>query len=270
MTAVRLAKAAGDAQTYGGKAAQLGSAIAAGLPVPDGYALDPTLVDAIAHGDEAARAELGRVCEDMPGRLAVRSSAIGEDGANASFAGQHATLLNIYGTDAVIAAVEAVWQSGQSASAMAYRQRVGADLVVRVGVVIQQLVAADVAGVLFTCNPVTGTDELLVEASWGLGEAIVQGLVIPDRYRISRTGAVLEATAGVKDTTVRRDPEGTIRQEAVAPDLVDRLCLDATQLAALRDLVNRCDGLFGPGPHDIEWAFEGQTLNLLQIRPVTS
>jgi pyruvate,water dikinase len=270
MTIVGLAAAAGNAQTYGGKAAQLGSAIVAGLPVPDGCALDPAVVDAIVQGDEAARAELGLVCEKMPGPLAVRSSALGEDGACASFAGQHATLLNIRGADAVAAAVETVWQSGKSAGAIAYRERVGADMAVYVGIVIQKLVAADVAGVLFTCNPVTGQDELVVEASWGLGEAIVQGLVIPDRFRISRTGDVLESRAGVKETAVRRAPEGATRQEAVAPDLVDRLCLDATQLSALRDLADRCDDVFGAGPHDIEWAFEAQMLYLLQLRPVTS
>ena len=122
---------------------------------------------------------------------------------------------------------------------------------------------------MFTCNPVTGKDELVVEASWGLDEAIVQGLVIPDRYRISRTGAVLESVAGGKNTAVRRDREGTTRQEPVAPELVDQLCLYGPQLTALRDLVDRCDDVFGAGPHDIEWAFEGQTLYLLQLRPVT-
>ena len=113
MTIVGLAAAVGNAQTYGGKAAQLGSAIAAGLPVPDGYALNPALVDAVARGDQAVREAVDRICEEMPGPLAVRSSAIGEDGDSASFAGQHATLLNIRGANAVIAAIEAVWQSGR-------------------------------------------------------------------------------------------------------------------------------------------------------------
>ena len=112
MMAVRLAAAAGDAENYVGKAAQLVSAIADGLPVPDGYALNPALVDAVARGDQDVREAVDRICEEMPEPLAVRSSGIGEDGDSTSFAGQHATLLNLRGANAVIAAIEVVWQSG--------------------------------------------------------------------------------------------------------------------------------------------------------------
>jgi len=95
------------------------------------------------------------------------------------------------------------------------------------GVVIQSLVAADVAGVLFTCNPVTGQDELVVEASWGLGEAVVQGLVIPDSCRMDRSGRLLESRAGFKDVSVQRVPGGLTRTETVAAHLVEQFCLDA-------------------------------------------
>jgi pyruvate,water dikinase len=269
MTPAPLASAF-DVLSYGGKATQLGAAIRAGLPVPNGFGLGAALVDAIVQGEASARAELGKICAQMPGSLAVRSSAIGEDSADASFAGQHATYLNVCGTDAVITAVEAVWQSARTDSAMAYRTRVGADADVRVGVVIQTLVEADVAGVLFTRNPVTGDDELVVEAAWGLGEAIVQGLVVPDRYRLARGGGILENTIGFKEIAVRRAPDGATREEAVALELVEQSCLDASNLTALCDLVVDCDRVFGPGPHDIEWAIEGQTLYLLQLRPVTN
>lgn len=259
-----------DLLRYGGKAAQLGEAIKSGLPVPEGFGLDHEFVEAIVGDDQNARDEIGRICAKLPGPLAVRSSAIGEDSAGASFAGQHATLLNVDGVDAAIDAVKLVWHSGRSDAAMAYRQRIGADTDVRVAVVIQKLVVADIAGVLFTCNPVTGADELVVEASWGLGEAIVQGLVIPDRYRIDRAGKIIETTAGFKDIAVRRNPDGGTRNEAVGPDLVEQLCLGAAGLQALRELVARCDDVFGPGPHDIEWAMQGQKLYLLQLRPVTT
>lgn len=269
MTAVPLSDAT-DARLFGGKAVQLGAAIRAGLPVPGGFGLRHDLVEAIVRKEDGARAEVGRICNELPGPLAVRSSAIGEDSATASFAGQHATLLNVKGVDATIRAVEAIWQSARTESAMAYRARVGAETAVLVGVVIQQLIDADIAGVLFTCNPVTGADELVIEAAWGLGEAIVQGLVIPDRYRVGRAGDVLERVAGFKDIAVRRDPNGATRHEAVAPERAEWPCLTAMDLDALGAMAATCDEVFGPGPHDIEWALSGQTLYLLQLRPVTN
>jgi pyruvate,water dikinase len=120
MTPVPLSSAF-DEQVYGGKATQLGAAIRAGLPVPEGFALDAAIVDVIASGDAGAQAELARICEQISGQLAVRSSAIGEDSAGASFAGQHATVLNVTGPEAVLDAVLTVWQSARTESARAYR-----------------------------------------------------------------------------------------------------------------------------------------------------
>jgi pyruvate,water dikinase len=258
-----------DERTYGGKAVQLGAAIRAGLHVPEGFALAAELVEAVARSDEAARADVGAVCSRLPGPLAVRSSAVGEDSAAASFAGQHATFLNVRGAAAVVQAVGAVWRSASSQPALDYRRRVGAEGPVRIGVVVQTLVAAEIAGVLFTCHPVTGADELVIEASWGLGEAIVQGLVVPDLYRIARTGDVLSRTAGSKEMAVRLLADGDTDREPVEPELVERLCLADAQLRALFELASRCEEVFGPGPHDIEWAFEAGALHLLQRRPVT-
>jgi pyruvate, water dikinase len=259
-----------DEQTFGGKAVQLGAALRAELPVPRGFALSADLVEGIARGDGAARAILDALGERLTGPLAVRSSAIGEDSAAASFAGQHATLLNVHGSDAVARAVEAVWHSAWTESARAYRRRVGVEGPVRIGVVVQRLVAADVAGVLFTRNPITGADELVVEASWGLGEAVVQGLVAPDLYRVSRTGQAIERRAGIKKVAVRRLDHGGTRTEPVEPAHVRRLCLDDAHLQALVQVTRRCDEVFGPGPHDVEWAFESGAPYLLQRRPVTS
>lgn len=258
-----------DEQTYGGKAVQLGAAIRAALPVPDGYALDSAFVDAVASGEAGARAELERICARVPGHVAVRSSAIGEDSVGASFAGQHATILNAIGPQAVLDAVLAVWQSAHTDSAKAYRARMGADAAIRMGVVVQKLIAADVAGVLFTCNPVTGKAELVIEAAWGLGEVVVQGLVIPDSYRMDRAGGLLESRTGYKDIKVQRMQSGGTCQETVAAHLIEHACLDAERLSLLHDLAARCDAVFGVGPHDIEWAFEQGALYLLQLRPVT-
>jgi len=259
-----------DERTFGGKAVQLGAAIRAGLPVPDGVALAADLVEAVARGDRAARATLGEVGDRLAGPLAVRSSAIGEDSDAASFAGQHATVLNVHGVGATARAVEAVWRSGWSESAGAYRRRVGAAGPVRMGVVVQQLVAADVAGVLFTRNPITGADELVIEASWGLGEAVVQGLVVPDLYRVARSGEVIERRPGAKTVAVRRLAGGGTRAETVEPGLVERLCLADAHLRALFHIALGCAEVFGPGPHDIEWAFEAGAPYLLQRRPIAA
>ena len=268
MTVVALADAR-DEGSFGGKAVQLGAGIRAGLPVPDGFALTAELVEAVARGDQGARANLGELCARLTGSLAVRSSAIGEDSAAASFAGQHATFLNVRGAAAAVEAVEAIWRSAWSQSALAYRRRAGVEGPVRMGVVVQRLVAADVAGVLFTHNPVTGVDELVIEASWGLGEAIVQGTVIPDLYRVARTGEVIARRPGSKEVAVRLLIDGDTGREPVEPELVEKLCLADTELRALFELASRCEEVFGPGPHDIEWAFEADALYLLQRRPVT-
>lgn len=257
---------AGDPQLFGGKAAQLAAAHRAGLPVPEGFALAHDFVDAVAAAEAAACARLAGACATLAGPLAVRSSAIGEDGAAASFAGQHATLLNVHD---VVAAVSEVWRSARSESALAYRRRVGAEGPVRMGVVVQRLVVADVAGVMFTRNPVSRAHELVIESSWGLGEAVVQGLVVPDMYRLAPDGAMLELRPGVKSIAIRRRPEGKTEQVEIAPQLVEAPSLDAARLAALADLARRCDAAFGTVPHDIEWAFAGEALFLLQRRPVT-
>ena len=259
-----------DEPVYGGKAVQLGAALRAGLPVPEGFALDTAFVEDIASGKNAARLEVETLCAALPGFVAVRSSAIGEDSAGASFAGQHATILNAIGPDAVTDAIVAVWQSAHTDSAKAYRTQVNANTDIRMGVVIQKLVAADVAGVLFTCNPVTGQAELVVEASWGLGEVVVQGLVVPDSYRMDPEGRLLEEQPGYKTVRVRHLPGGGTATEPISGDLVEKACLDAEKLVALHALADRCRTVFGEGPHDIEWAFERDSLFLLQRRPVTA
>lgn len=255
-----------DRDLFGGKAAQLATAQRAGLPVPEGIALAHDFVEAVAAADEQACVRLGEACATLSGPLAVRSSAIGEDGGSASFAGQHATLLNVRD---VVSAVTEVWRSARTESALAYRRRVGASGPVRMGVVVQRLVAADVAGVMFTRNPVSRADELVIEASWGLGEAVVQGLVVPDFYRLAPAGDLIELRTGVKTVAVERRVDGGTEHVEVDVARVEASSLDSSRLAALADLARRCDCVFGAEPHDIEWAFAGQSLYLLQRRPVT-
>jgi pyruvate,water dikinase len=134
--------------------------------------------------------------------------------------------------------------------------------------VLQEQIDADCAGVLFTRNPVDGADEFVVEAAWGLGEAVVAGIVTPDRFRIARDGIVVERVIGEKDVAVVLAPEGGTHEIAVSAERVRRLCLDDRQLAELASLAERCRRSFGGG-RDLEWAFADGVLHLLQCRALT-
>jgi pyruvate,water dikinase len=198
----------------------------------------------------------------------VRSSAIGEDGDAASFAGQHATCLGLRDVAAIAAALRAVHASASAGTALAYRRRLGLDPRPRMAIVVQRVVVADVAGVLFTRNPVTGADERVIEAAWGFGEAVVQGLVAPDLYRLARGGVLLEARPGDKDVCVVLSDDGGTREAPVPADRAARATLDAARLRALEALAARCERAFD-GPRDLEWAFADGELWLLQCRAVT-
>ena len=258
-----------DPSTFGSKATSLGQAISDGLPVPPGFALSGSVVELIASGDADAIALVAkRVGVEIEGALAVRSSAVDEDGALSSFAGQHLTLLNVPNVEGLGPALNEIWWSANSDSAIAYRKRVGLFSRPVVGVVVQALLEPDTAGVMFTRNPVTGDDERLVEASWGLGEAVVNGIVVPDHYRMDRSGKVLEKRAGLKRVAIRRNPDGGTFEQDVPANLVEALCINNDQLAELNRLADRCEQVFGP-ERDIEWAAAGDQVYLLQCRAIT-
>jgi pyruvate,water dikinase len=166
------------------------------------------------------------------------------------------------------AALSEIWWSANSDSAISYRQRVGLFTRPSVGVVVQALLDPETAGVMFTRNPINGEDERMIEASWGLGEAVVAGQVIPDSYRIHRSGEVLQRTPGFKKIAIRTLPEGGTFEQPVQPERVEQLCLDDGQLAELNGLADRCEQIYGPA-RDIEWAFADGKLHLLQCRAVT-
>jgi pyruvate,water dikinase len=254
---------------YGGKAASLAAALREGLPVPQGAALGAAFVDRAAVG-EAAAVEMLLESPHVPeARLAVRSSAIGEDSAGASFAGQHATRLNVRKPQ-LLDAVRVVWESARTESALAYRARKGLDPSPRMGVVVQALVEPVAAGVLFTRNPVTGAEERLIEAAWGLGEAVVNGAVVPDRVRLDPYGRVVDVAVGEKDIKVwYGDGDGTVEMP-VEPPMQTQLCLEPSHLDALHDLASRCQRVWGRDL-DLEWALDaGGRIFLLQCRPITT
>jgi pyruvate,water dikinase len=258
-----------ETSLYGSKAVGLGDAARQGLPVPPGVALSGDLVEAVASGEAKDIEKVGIAISALSPPFAVRSSAVDEDGASASFAGQHLTLLNVHSAADVAGAIREVWWSANSDSAITYRQRVGLFTRPSVGVVVQTLLNPTAAGVMFTEHPVTGADERLIEASWGLGEAVVAGLVVPDHFRLGRSGQVLERKAGRKRIAIRSLPNGGTFEQQVPPAQVNQLCLDNTQLAALGELALECERVYGPR-RDIEWAFQDGKLYLLQCRAVTT
>lgn len=259
-----------DEARFGGKSVQLGESLRGGLPVPPGWALSVEYVEAIAREDKAALATLEEFLRDKPDPLAVRSSGVGEDAKIASFAGQHFTELNRIGFTDIVLAIHLVWGSGHSAGARAYREKLGIADPPRVAVTLQKMVFPDCAGVMFTRHPVTGADEIVIEASWGLGEAIVEGLVIPDHFRLSKDGTLRERTAGTKDVFIKALPGGGVEETPIEDEArVSGFCLDDAQLGELVHLGVLCEKRFGPG-RDIEWAVEKGVLYLLQCRSITA
>ena len=297
--------------TVGGKAANLGELARAGLPVPAGFCLttrayldataSPALADvhralaATAPDDLAGLAALAAKARalvldaDVPAGIdaavraayaalgtdtavAVRSSATAEDLPFASFAGQQDTFLNVVGADAVLAAVRRCWASLWTDRAVTYRAVQGIEpSAVSLAVVVQRMVDAAVAGVLFTANPVTGRrHEAVIDASPGLGEAVVSGAVNPDHFVLDgTTGRILERRIGDKGLLIRPLPGGGTERVA-QPDAGLAPSLDDAQLAALELLGRRAEVHFG-SPQDLEWAIgRDGAVWLTQSRPITT
>ncbi|MCC6573499.1 MAG: PEP/pyruvate-binding domain-containing protein [Planctomycetes bacterium] len=257
-----------DEARFGGKAGKLARSLQAGLPVPPGFALGCTHVEAIHGKHPDALNFLRQAFIELAGPCAVRSSAIGEDSQSASFAGQHLTLLNVRGPDHVAPAVLQVRESARTDAALAYRRKMGMDETPQVAVVVQRMIEPDCAGVMFTRDPIRGANERVIEAAWGLGEAVVAGLVVPDNFVLGPSGDVRRIKIGCKDIALRSNPAGGTIEEAVAADLAEKPCLLDAQLAQLSDLAARCEKHFGAGL-DLEWAFSGGKLYLLQCRAMT-
>ncbi len=202
--------------------------------------------------------------------VAVRSSATAEDLPGMAFAGQQDTYLNVVGADAVLEAVRRCWGSLWTARAMAYRIRnhIPPDQVT-LAVVVQAMIPSEVSGVLFTANPVTGRrDEMVIDASYGLGEAIVSGQVEPDHYVVDpHTWAIRERQLGAKQLAIL--PRANGGTEHVEREGAMRQALPDTPILALAQMAQRVAEHFG-APQDIEWAWANQQLYLLQSRPITS
>ncbi|MGH3777599.1 MAG: PEP/pyruvate-binding domain-containing protein [Pseudonocardiaceae bacterium] len=279
----------------GGKAANLGELIGAGFPVPPGFCITTAAYQQVAAdafdsgaqeaGEHARSAILASpvpaavaesvdrayraLGDDVP--VAVRSSATAEDLPWASFAGQQDTFLNIVGSDAVLDAVRRCWASLWTDRAVSYRTTNGIDhTTVRLAVVVQRMIDPEVAGVLFTADPVTGhRGHTVIDASPGLGEAVVSGTVNPDHFVVDAAGTVLERRLGDKRVVVRSLPGGGTEQVAQPAD-TEQSCLSDTQIRDLTGLGQRVQAHYG-APQDIEWAVDGAgELWLTQARPITT
>ncbi|HET7558949.1 MAG TPA: PEP/pyruvate-binding domain-containing protein [Limnochordia bacterium] len=282
-----------DAARVGGKAANL-SRLAARHPVPPGFCLPAaTFAEWFAHPSTAAAgaspaeplsdtlpdslraalceayAELGRLVGRPAPQVAVRSSAVDEDGSLASFAGQHESYLNITGAEALCAAVARCFASARSERALAYRRQQGLEPQAQLAVLVQELVPADVAAVAFSADPVAGRrDQVMINAAWGLGESIVGGTVTPDTYWVDKTTlAPADVRIAAKTRMHVPGPNGT-REVPVPRLLQEQPALSEAQCAQLARLTCALEAEMG-WPVDIEAAFAGEALYLLQCRPIT-
>lgn len=270
-----------DLERAGGKGANLGELIRIGMPVPDGFvvttdayaAVDAPAPDRASYEHAELAAPLARAIADAyaalgGGPVAVRSSATAEDLPGAAFAGQQDTYLNVIGERALLDAVRRCWGSLWTERAVAYRARLGIDPGdVRIAVVVQRMIDPDAAGVLFTADPVTGDrGKVVVEAGAGLGEAVVSGLVTPDRYVLDREGELQHVTPGRNEAVVRAAAGGGVVHESTSEALTR---LDGAVLAELVRHGIEVERHFGR-PQDIEWAVESGRVHLLQARPMTA
>lgn len=294
---------------YGGKARGLAALARAGFPVPAAYAMPGWVGDsffssvldvedrprallrakhvsdarlreirvrlhqAILPQDvvQSVRDALLAMREEGAVGFAVRSSATHEDQEGASAAGMHSTLLNLHRDDEVLDGLKTCWSSLFQPRVLSYLRTLGEDMPVSVGVVIQAMVPAEVSGVLFSCNPLTGdASEIVVNAAYGLGSSVVDGRVTPDTYRIDKaTGQAKDTVIGGKAQRTALEETGGVREMDVPEADRKRASLDEQQLLNLTDLARRIEEHFGSN-RDVEWAIAGEQIFVLQARPIVA
>lgn len=227
--------------------------------------------------DGASRAAIADAVAELEGRadadatFAVRSSSLNEDSAGSSFAGLYESYLNLRGEDAIVGAVLDCYRCLWQERAVQYRTFRGIDHASEaMAVVVMEVVRARSSGVAFTKNPMTGaTDEVLINASWGLGEAVVSGYVTPDSFIVGPGGEVRERAISEKHEQVRLTDGGTERAP-VAPDLVSRPSISDAEVQEVVDTAHAVQREYGQ-PVDIEFAYDDSgTMFLLQARPITT
>ena len=205
--------------------------------------------------------------------VAVRSSANAEDLPDMSFAGQQDTYLNVRGGEQIVAAVRDCWASLWTPRAMSYRHEMGIEHdAVAMAVVVQLMVPSDVSGILFTANPATGErSEMIINASFGLGEAVVGGQVTPDTYTVDRQSMqAIDTIIGAKEQKIVSDGDQGTRLEDIAESERGQSSLSDEAIRELVTLALKAEAHFGGVPQDIEWAYSDGKLYMLQSRPITN
>ncbi|ARU60360.1 hypothetical protein CBW65_04235 [Tumebacillus avium] len=278
-------------QRVGSKARNLGAMLDQGLPVPPGFVVT---VDAFqtflrGHAAESAETEAEFLAAPIPAQIAaeiaeqykalqqhavyavaVRSSSALEDLNSASFAGQYETFLNVRSLDSVLVQIKRCWYSYFSPVVQNYarNQNISLDSLA-MGVLVQGMVDADVSGVIFSKHPVTNDpDEIVINASYGLGEAIVSGLVTPDCFTISKRTGEISRELGLKEVKVLPGPEGTETADTL-PEEQEAYSLSDEQVRELAGLTRHIEELQGSAV-DLEFAIHDGTIYLLQVRPITT
>ncbi|WP_436347475.1 phosphoenolpyruvate synthase [Natronorubrum sp. FCH18a] len=301
---------AGDLEKVGGKGASLGELTGAGLPVPPGFVVtagtyrsfieeaeideelfevvDVDVDDSSALATAADRAQELILETPFPEDLreeildsyhqvgngeafvAVRSSATAEDLPDASFAGQQETFLNVT-EEALLDRVRECWASLFTQRAIYYRQEQGFDhSAVNIAVVVQQMVDAEKSGVMFTSHPSTGDPTMIIEAAWGLGEAVVSGAVSPDNYVVPREEDDIDVTVAEKKVMHEKDEEtGETVEREVPEDRRNARVLSDDEIGKLVELGERVEDHYDT-PQDVEWAIVGDDVYMLQSRPITT
>lgn len=263
------------AHEVGQKALAL-SFLAGRFTVPGGFVIPCKTLDRLFLGKDADAVMLAGVLEAYralvaidPGPVAVRSSGVDEDGHSTSFAGQYETILGIAGEADLVPAIRRCWESGRGERAARYiKSRGVAEKPGALAVLVQHMISADAAGVAFSINPVTGSPaEVIISAAWGLGEAVVDGLVIPDSFYVSRATRQIRRELGDKDIQViYRD--GRTVEEPVAAEQRQQFSLEDAVVLTVADWALALERERGHAV-DIEFAVTGDTVYLLQVRPVT-
>jgi pyruvate, water dikinase len=303
----------GDTAAAGGKGANLGELTRAGLPVPPGFVVtapayletmgrnglrehlveaaagapedDPVALTALAEGlgeevrgaelpGELAAAILAAYEELGGGPVAVRSSATSEDTAGTSFAGMNETYTNVVGGPQLLAKIRDCWASLYGARVIAYRASQGVTDEPAIAVVVQRMVNSDRSGVMFSVDPTTGDRaHVVVEGAFGLGEVVVGGQVVPDRFVLDKQSTdnprLLETRIGYKAFRIGRGPDGADERVDLTPDEATRRVLSDDEAVALARLALRVEEHYG-SPQDMEWAIEGDAMFLVQSRPITT
>ena len=258
----------------GGKGGSLARLSQAGFPVPDGFIILPSAFDEDKLKQEAwsqVQTYLAGVRSSNPGvAFAVRSSAMSEDSIQSSFAGEFDSVLNVREDDQIRAAIQAVYRSRLNQRVQAYSRAKGMDTTHEIAIVVQELVPAESSGVLFTANPVNGQrDQAVINAAWGLGEAIVGGSVTPDMLIVDKgNGHVLERQTSDKQVMTML-LESHTQETPVPEELRNKAVLSDEQASELVRLGERIEALYAM-PMDIEWTLVGKQLAIVQARPITA